>query len=157
MDISTIIMAVIIIGICILPFAIIYLNGQKKKAGLLNILKNLAQKNNSVVSKYDLIKSSGIGFDENKKHAFYFTITKDGTFEYEQNLAGIKKIKVEKHGRSVKSSGGSYSVIDKLDLVFENETGKVSSFPFFDSTQSMQLTNELETANKWEKIFKEFI
>jgi hypothetical protein len=48
-------------------------------------------------------------------------------------------------------------VIDKLDLVFENETGKVSAFPFFDSAQSMQLTNELEIANKWEKVLKEFI
>ncbi|MGE5355604.1 MAG: hypothetical protein ACM3PT_05135 [Deltaproteobacteria bacterium] len=157
MDLSTIIMAIIILGICILPFAIIYFNSQKKKAGLVKILQALASKNNAVISRYDLWKSNGIGFDENKKHAFFFISGKDGIKEFNQKLSEIKKCRIDKHGRSIKSSGGSYSVIDKLDLVFENENSIVSSFPFFDSAQSMQLTNELEIATKWEKIFKEAI
>ncbi|MBK7094808.1 MAG: hypothetical protein IPH57_07135 [Saprospiraceae bacterium] len=155
MDLRTIIIAIVLIGVCILPFALIYINGQKKKNALLDILKNIAFKNNATITKHDLWKDSGIGMDEGKKHLFFFSKHNEDITELEQKLEGIKKCRIEKNGRTVKSSGSSYSVLDKLDLVFENETGKVSSFPFFNSAVNMQLTNELEIAQNWEKFINE--
>jgi hypothetical protein len=155
MDLRTIIIAIVLIGVCILPFAIIYFNGQKKKSALLDILKNIASKNNATITKHDLWKDSGIGIDEGKEHLFFFSKNSENITELEQKLEGIKKCRIEKNGRNVKSSGNSYSVLDKLDLVFENEAGKISSFSFFNSAVNMQLTNELEIAQKWEKFINE--
>ena len=155
MDIGTIVIAVVITGICVLPFALIYYSGKRKKNTLLSILRNLASKNNANITKYDIWKSSGIGIDEGNNHLFFFRQNKENISELELDLARVKKCRVEKNGRNVKSGANGFSVLDRVDLVFENGTGKISAFPIYISNSDMQLVDELEIVQKWEKLVNE--
>jgi len=64
MELGTTIVGIVIILICIIPFALMSINNKKKEKKLLRGLSAFAERNSFKISRYELWNNSTIGIDD---------------------------------------------------------------------------------------------
>ncbi len=159
MESGTIIMGVIIIIICIIPFMLLNQNSKKTKSQLLQLLNDLAKKHNCQISQYESGRGFAIGIDETNHFAFFYKKVKE--YEYEQfvDLSKIQTCTIEKITRTAKNNGRENVYVDRLDLKFIPiaKDGAVTKFELYRSDVNLQLFDELLTINKWVKLLNDHL
>ena len=71
MDFGLIVITIIILALCIVPFVIMGRNSKKKEKQILQSLFDLAGKHNYTVSQFDLWNHAAIGSDEGMNMIFF--------------------------------------------------------------------------------------
>ena len=167
MDSGTILTGGIIIFFCMILFVLINRNKRKKEKRFLQPLNGLAEKHRCKISQYEIWNNSIIGIDHLTNQVFFIKrITDEETFQHIK-LAEIQKCRVSEVGRTVALasrtvgiSGMGVKVIDRVELVFvnhdKNKPDLIAEF-YNKETGNLNLTGELQLAEKWCKIVNDKI
>lgn len=153
MDSGTLIVGVIILAACILPFVLMVRSRKKKEKQLLLKLTGIANNHNFKISMHELFEEFAIGLDEKANQLFFLRKTKENETVQHINLEEVKDCKVVKTGHS----DNNYNTIDKLELQFSFlEKKKQDEFlVFYNSEENTQLSGEILTIEKWVKILND--
>jgi len=160
MDLGTTIIAVVIMLICILPFALMSIKGRKKQEMLLQGLFGIAEKNNCKISRHELWNSSTIGIDDTALMIFFTRRSGDNETSQQINLAEIQKCRVINSGRTVSTKDDNFKVVEKLELAFsfqDKNKNEVVLECYNADHDSLNLSGELQLVEKWCKIFNDKI
>lgn len=157
MENSSIILSAIILALCIAPFILMGRGRKRKEKEMAQALKNLADKEECLISKKQICGDFIIGFDENKKHFFYIKKTDNEEFTKHINLRKIQKCKAVITSRKISTTNGSQRIIEKLELSFtpKNVSEPEIFLEFYDEKTNMQLSGELQVIEEWEKLLSE--
>lgn len=155
MESGTTIIGLILLFIMVLPF--ILLSKKKSKGGkhFLSILFDLAKKNNSKISEHELWNNVAVGIDRDTHQLYFIRKTATNNIVYNIDLSEIQKCRLVNSNRKVNYKGGSYNVIDRLELAFTycDKIKPEIILEFYNSEyDSVALNGELQLASKWLKI-----
>lgn len=144
MDSSTIIIAIVFIAICILPFVLIGKNRSKNKKQMLRSIAELAKSNESNI-EYNIFNDTIIGFDSASNSILF--LKKRNDISHCIKLSEVKQCVVH-------TTNQRNSLVDKVGLLFsfiQKEKSEIF-IELYNSAYTMQLSGELQLAEKWEGI-----
>ncbi len=151
MDLTTTIIGVAILALCILPLAMAHNKKKKKEQQLLQALTDLATSYSCKITQHDLWQNTAIGIDESANCVFFVKNGNAAESLQKAHLAGVR-------GTHVNGDADPASA-EKLELVLihaaTNEPDTV--LEFYDPEISMQLHDELLLVNKWQDIIQQAI
>lgn len=158
MDSGTIIIAILFILVCSIPFVIMGRNNKKREKQFLRTLSEMADKNNCKLSNHDFLAHAAIGTDFDAKMIFF--IKKVNNIETHQvvTLAEIQSCKLINATRTGSNEDGLFKIIDKLELMLEhcNKNKAKTILEFYNAGYSSPtLTGELQLAEKWCKMIND--
>lgn len=156
MDSQTIVISLLIIIICIMPFALMSINNRKKEKRMLQNLIDIAAKKNRKISLHELWNNCIIGMDTTNATVFYTRNIKDNEVSNQIDLAEVEKCRVINSSRMLSNQHGNSTIIDKLELgfIFQDKNKNEVVLEFYDATyDSLILNTELQFVEKWCKIF----
>ncbi len=145
MDREIIIVTIVLMTICILPFYLMSRKNIRKKKHALEKLQGFAAKNACNITHKDLWSGSAIAIDPSNKLLLYSTNGADSDAYRIFGLVGLRDcavIKSENAGGAIKKLGLLLSFSNSPDLDIE----------FYNENRQMALNHELELANKWKDI-----
>jgi hypothetical protein len=151
MDSATIIIAVISIVICSLPFVIGRNNRKKREGALLSEIRTLSSNKAMHLSKYELLSNYIIGFDE-KANVLYFLRKKEtGNYFLEVELAKYTKVEVQQNNHQEGENNHSRTVIDDLVLKFhpKSSSDKIVHLELYKRLETQNLSGEFQLAQEW--------
>ncbi|MBV6474386.1 MAG: hypothetical protein JPMHGGIA_02692 [Saprospiraceae bacterium] len=160
MDLGTTIVGIVIILICIIPFALMSINSRKKEKKLIQGLSDIANRNNCKISRHELWNNSIIGIDDTVLMIFFTRKSKDNETSQQINLTEIQKCRVINSSRTVSNKEGNFKVVEKLELAFSFQDKSKSEvvLEFYNADyDSLTLMGELQLVEKWCKIFNDKI
>lgn len=154
MDWGTALVGGILILVCILPFVLMNIAGKKKKRQFLQLLFDLAAKNNCKISQHDHWSETAIGLDETAGVLFFIKKVKEDVISRQVDLAGVQKCRVINAHNPASGKGGSALVIEKIELAFAYlDKGRAeTTLEFYNDETDSFLSGELQQAEKWSKI-----
>lgn len=150
MNISSVVIGIGILILIIIPF---FLASQKEKRKLLLLKKQFklyANKYGIDLTISDSWKNREIGMDEDL-HKLLFKRKQDQTsHEVLINLNEVKSVSI--HCTHMKNHSDT-GLIDTIDLIFDFKTKREKEeLSFYVSEEQVQLTLELELAEKWKRM-----
>lgn len=152
MDLGTAIIALIVVIISILPFALVNISNKKKKKETIKTILAFAKKYNYTISEYDIWGKSAIGIDESAHMLFSYGKINRTENGLQFNLRDIEKCKVLINGRPMTDKANKLMVIDLIELAFsynaKNKEDTVLEF-YNKAYDNLHISNELELAEKW--------
>lgn len=151
MDLESGLIGAIITAICIFPFVIMYYNRVKKEKKTLEILQKTAQEQNCNIHKHEFCGDFVLGLDDKQKIVFFLKKKKEKTISQFVNLNEIQLCKIVKQSRGSNNGAGNTGVIERIDLSFVPATKANGDlrFELYDEDVNMQLSGELQFAEKW--------
>ena len=160
MDSGTIIIAILFILVCSIPFIIMGRNSKKREKQFLRTLVEIARKNNSKLSDHDFLTHAAIGIDDGANMIFF--VKKVNNIETHQlvTLHEIQKCNLITAARNANNEDGFFKIIEKLELAFEHRDKRKADtiLEFYNADYSSPtLTGELQLAEKWRKIINDKI
>ncbi len=152
---------------CIILFVINNRNKRKKEKQFLQPLNRLAEKDNCKISQYDIWNNSVIGIDNLTNQVFFIKNAFEDEASQTIQLNEILKCRVNEVGRTmtlasrtVGIKGNVIKAFDKVELVFinrdKNKPELIAEF-YNKETGNLNLTGELQMAEKWCKIINDKI
>ncbi|WP_372754346.1 hypothetical protein [Labilibaculum sp.] len=147
MELGKAITGLIMLACFIVPIIILGFIKKRNKKQIVNSLSDFAKQNHCIIDEYEFCSNFVIGID--KIHNFIFFLQKyDQENKIKQiNLSEIKSSKklITKHG---------HNIISRLDLLFYplSKNADAIDLEFYNSEQSFELNDELQTLEKWSKI-----
>ena len=156
MDLGTIIIGLVCISICALPFVLTNNNKKQKVKELLNALKDFAKQHNSEITQHEIGENYAIGLDENKNTISFLQKTKEIVNLQFIDLYAIKNCEINNISKSLTKTE---KTLDKLNLKLNmNDKNKPSiTLEFFNSEISFQPVNEFESIEKWNTIINNIL
>ena len=154
MEIEIIIIGLICVALFILPFYLSRRNRLKRENKYLSQIQQKALAIGSKISTHDFLQDGIIALDEQQAKLFFYRELNTGTQSQTIDLSKIQRCRLLNLGRNVAREGGSYRVTDKVKLVFtllKKEQPEII-VELFDSEHTVQLTDELKLAIKWEQL-----
>lgn len=151
MDLGTALIALIIIGICVLPFVLSSRSKKKNEKKLLLSLHSLAEKQQCIISQYEVGGNYAIGIDETKNFVFFQSkINKEIKPKF-IDISTIRKCNLVNISRS---SDTGNTLIDQLYLEFipTDKNKKDVVFEFYNSDVNVQVIDELQSIKKWSTL-----
>lgn len=157
MDLKTAILWLMVIFIGLIPFVIAYYKMKKKGSKMLNHLKESAAQYGCSISQHEFCGNFIVGIDDKKHFVFFFKQKNEETFSKFVDLSDIQSCQVIKKSRNVKNDRGSFTVIERIDLAFSplNKSKSDTRFELYEEEDNMQLSDELELAERWTKRINE--
>ena len=156
MDIGTIIIGVICIALCALPFVLTNRNKKSKEKELLNSLKSFAKQHNSEITDHEVNECYAIGLDETKHAISFLQKTKEDVNLQFIDLTTIKNCEINNISKSL---GKNETTLDKLNLKL-NAIGKNKPsiiLEFYNSDISFQPVNEFDSIEKWNIVINNLL
>lgn len=158
MNFGTTVIGLISIGICIIPFLIVYIKRQKKEKQLIQKLKDLALQSNKVLKFTEIWNNNVIGLDESETYVFAIRNTKAGTNQYAINLNEVVKCQMLKNNRTLKHY--NEDIVDRIALAFVNKNKSVDdiTIEFYNTDyDNFFLSGELQKMEKWNVLLNKII
>lgn len=152
MELGTIIITLIVIIACIIPFVLISSSIRKKNQAVLQKLVALAKTQQTGIEQFDAWYNTAIGIDKSLDYLFF--LKKTGELELDQTvrLSEVKDCHIINTSRTLKSKDGDLKITEKLELAiaFKQPQKEDTVMVFYDgSKDSLTMTGELQIINKW--------
>jgi hypothetical protein len=160
METNTIITLALFIVFCIILYAVNNNRKKAKKAKYRNKIFALAEQNSCQISEYEIWNNSVIGIDIVRNCVFVVRNSKDNETSQKIDLAEFQKCSVNESSRIVSTKESSRKVVDRIELVFSNATGKKPDtiIEFYNTAHdNLFLAGEHQLAEKWCKIVNDII
>ncbi|UCS91752.1 hypothetical protein KZP23_13480 [Echinicola marina] len=157
MDLSSTVMGLVGLVLCILPFVLLQRSRKKKENELKEGLEAIATQARSEVGAKDLGFEFAVGLSPNKDHLFYYKKTNEKVQEESIPIATVENCTMHTVNRFMNTKKGKESIIDKLELVFILKNGVKSQLEFFNGEEKSQLNGELSLVKKWESMVHQLI
>ena len=149
MEPGVIIIGVISLVACILPFVLMNSNRKKIEQQHLQSLAGVAALYQCNVTEYEFCAGAVIGLDAQNGYVFFYRRIHDKELAQGVRLSGIQTCKMVKSGRNL----AEYPTIDTIELRFISavKTDPDVVLELFNIRDSLQLAGELSWAERWEK------
>lgn len=144
MDLGALVVSVVLILICSIPFVWISRNKRMKAQKLTQKLSDLAQQHDSDIAQYDLWNNTAIGIDSTGSKVFFTRQIHQEEHSQVVNLALVQKCSILNTSKTSK--------IDKLDLVLKpkNHGAEDVTLEFYNVAQDNPILNgQLQLIEKW--------
>jgi len=153
MDLSTVILGLIMIFICIVPFVIMYYKKKGRENKMMQSLNKTAEQLECKISKHDFCGDFLLGIDDKRNFIFFCKQKKEEAIPQFVDLTNIQICHVVKQTGNVKNDIGNLGLIERVELSFISaNNGKTETrFELYDEETNMQLSGELQFADKWAK------
>ena len=156
MEFGTTLIGIICLAICAMPFVLTSRNRKKIIKTQLLALNNLAKQHNGEITQHDIYSYYAIGVDMNKNLLLFISNTDEDTKQQSINLKDIKSCDIVNISRS-KVKGRKE--IDELYLKLTpiDKTKEALCLEFFNTDVNYQLSQELQSINKWNTIINNIL
>ncbi|MGD9995143.1 MAG: hypothetical protein AB7S69_17725 [Salinivirgaceae bacterium] len=151
MDLSVSLIGAVLVALTILPF-ILVARSRKKKARLwFQKLALGASAQNKEISLHEISGRIIMGMDQKAKALFYLKPEQSDAAIQSIDLHAIAACKVFKVSRTVGENGSQQSYLGQVGLRFipRKKAEAESRWLLYDSEEDMQLSGELQFAEKW--------
>lgn len=151
MDSAKIIIAVISIVICSLPFIIGRNNRKKREGALLSEIKTHSSNKAISISKYELFSNFIVGLDE-KANVLCFLRKKEASEHFlEVDLSKYAKVELEQRNHQERENSNTQTVIDELVLKFhpKSSSDKIALIELYNRKENQILSGEFQFAQEW--------
>jgi hypothetical protein len=154
MDVETIVIAVISLLICGLPFWFMIRNRKKNESKMISDLAALSGKKQLKLTKYELTANLIIGLDDLENTLYFLNKTKNGAKSKVIDLTNYDDCEVIRADRS--ENEHSAKQIQSLVLRFlpKHNQSELINLPIYDADESGALSGELQLANEWCQCLK---
>lgn len=152
MDLGTAIVGLIVVLICVIPFVIFSIKRKRKEKRIIQSLNNIASEDGSTISQYEIWNDNIIGIDDNSTCIYAVCKLKEHVQVTAIHLSGIQRCRISKVSRNVFTNGVNATVIEKLELVFENKDNNKpnQTIEFYNvENNKSTLMGELQLIEKW--------
>ncbi|MCB0380143.1 MAG: hypothetical protein KDD24_02725 [Flavobacteriales bacterium] len=159
MDLQSIIIGVITIALCFLPYVYFTKKNKKRDQQFFQLLLDKANQLNCNLTTHEVTGNIIIGLDDEKKELFFLKRTRNYERLQHLNLNEMKKVKLNNVSRMVGPKESKQKVIDKLQLIFTpiDTTKRDIIFEFYNSDETLVMNGELQLIEKWSKILTDKI
>ncbi len=150
MDSKTIIIGLIIILACVIPFIIAQTLKRKKTKQAIQQLNQLALQHGCRITEYEMCGNYLIGVDETELFLFFI---KHYEGQYYNQFVDLKKVQTCKI-KDTSRIANNTTLIEKLELVLipKDKTEQEIRLEFYDNDIAMQLYGELQSIEKWNTV-----
>jgi hypothetical protein len=156
MSTGMIILMVIFVAACILPFYMAIRSKKQVEMKMLKALGRLSRSKNSAITQYDICAHAGIAIDENTGYVFFCRLTENTVVEDSINLNEVTQCVEVNKGRVVGEGKNKYHVTTREGVVFHTKSKDqpLVNWDFFneDTASDFNLAGELQLVSKWVKI-----
>jgi|SRR5690606_9613489 len=155
-NVSNIIIGIISIFICCVPFIISRYNRKKKEKKIFIPLQTLAQQINCTIHEHEFCGDFVIGMDKTKHFVFFVKNIKENISTKVVNLNSIQTCKVVKN---TKKNNGNYLIVSDVLLCFvpKNKHDAEILFELYDYNTNLQLSGELQFVEKWKDLIRKHL
>lgn len=150
MELESILIGIAFMLICISPFVVIYMNTKKNSKQTLQMLTNYANENNSKITLKEFCGDFAIGLDEPLNKLFF---VKKNIVDNHSVCIDLNSIEACVPHMARKSARNASSAITSVDLEFipQGKNQKETDLHLYDDRVNIQLTGEVQFAEKWSK------
>lgn len=152
---SEIIIFLAIVILCAIPIIIVNSKKKKKEKLFIQVLLDLAEKNNCKLTERDLWNNTQIGIDKDAGKLFFVKKTDAEEVTKVVDLSEIQKCRVINTSRTVNIKDSVQTVLERLELAFVNQDKNKPEIilGFYNSAiDSLSLRNEFQLTEKWSGI-----
>lgn len=155
MDTKTIIIGLIIILACVIPFIIAQTLKRKKTKQAIQQLNQLAFQHGCRITEYEMCGNYLIGVDENELFLFFIKYYDGQYYNQFVDLKNVQLCKIKDTSRIANNT----TIIEKLELVLipKDKTEQEIRLEFYDNDIAMQLYGELQSIEKWYTLVNKLI
>jgi hypothetical protein len=153
-DFLAYILYTVVIVLCVLPFALDYRSRKKNENHLYKSLVEFAVNHSCMIHKYEVCRNFIIGIDDDNNSIFFFKkLEFDSSYRYIQ-LATIAQCQTIKKMASYVEKERLQNAIEKVELSFKPKDKSKNEIliELFDQKTNIQLSGELEFAEKWVQL-----
>jgi hypothetical protein len=156
MELGIVAIGIASVALCAMPFVLTNRSRKSKEKQLLTSLKDVANQHQCEITEYEVFGHYAIGVDPSKNYVF-FTSKKEGLMN--QQFADLDSIKCCEIANIGKSYARKEKIIEQLNLNFYSfETSRPDTvFEFYNSEVNYQLSGELQSLEKWNKLIKNML
>ncbi len=151
MNLEIILVGMVILAICIIPFVLMGINKRKKLKVLTDALNGFATKHQCNLSEHEAGGDFIFGLDAQKKVLFFYKNAHHQTSVEKMELVQVKHCRAVTLGSEVKSSEGTKRLTDKIELVFtmSSKDKPEIRWTLFDTLNEIILIEEQQLAERW--------
>lgn len=153
MEIGSIAIGAILLGLCVSPFVVLFNHNKLRKNRLLGILKENAASRACQIDEHEHCGDFVIGIDKSHDQVFFCKEIKDRFESQCVDMSQIQDCRPDKKSRSVKESHQRRQIIERLELVFVPKDKRESEtrFTLYDEDSNSQLSGELQLMERWHR------
>ena len=145
MDQSSLIIGIVLLIVCVLPFILFSLNNTKKRKNRIQNLIQKAKENNATIQEKDDWNQSIIGIDKTNKLLFFSKKSEEFDKFISINISELQKCQIERTENNLKT-------LEKLELELTFASKPTVVLEFFNKNETRLLVNEIELIQKWQKL-----
>jgi hypothetical protein len=160
MELGTTIVGILVLLICIIPFAMVgyrsKLNNKKKLEELIAFAKE--KKGNITI--HEQWRNSAIGLDKQNEMIFYFHQENETKIFHQILLQEIESCNINNVNSNISNKGNNYKIIEKIELVFSYQDKKLEKIAlniFNSKSEGLTVSGELQIAEKWHQLINEIL
>jgi hypothetical protein len=156
MELSSTIIGIVCIILFFVPIYFLSRSGASKRKQRLSALLALSEKNGLRLSAKEVWNDYTIGIDDTSKQVVYVKNAEEDHQEILIQLKDIARCSINNISREVKTSAGTQRIIEQIELQFFHKKAELPpvSVEFYDGKKQMQLSGELQLAEKWAALVK---
>lgn len=139
----------------IVPIALLKYKRSKRTKLFLDPLAALAEKSHSKIMEHDIWNNAVIGIDKNTHTLFVIKGTDETRIQKEIDLREVQSCKLNNTSRTVNTSDGPQTIIEKLELIFayRDRSKSEASIEFYNSKfDNLTINEEFKLTGKWLEI-----
>ena len=157
MEFSSTIIGIVCIILFIVPIYLLSRSGASKRKQRLSALMAFSEKNGLRLSAKEVWNECAIGIDAASKQLVYVKNAEEDHREVVVDLKDIARCSINNTSREVKTSAGTQRIIERIELQFFYKKSEMTpvSVEFYDGKKQMQLSGELQLAEKWAALVKQ--
>ncbi|TLP80236.1 hypothetical protein [Maribacter sp. ACAM166] len=144
------------VALCAMPFVLTNRNTKNKEKLVLMSLKDVAKQHDCEITEYEIFGHYAIGIDNVTKSVCFILNTRKVIKQQFVNLSTVNNCEITNVSRSLAQKG---KIIDRLNLnlspIDKNKPDTV--LEFYDADVNYQLSGELQSIEKWNKLIKNML
>jgi len=155
MELSSTVIGIACILLFFVPIYLLSRSGAGKRKQRLSALLAFSEKNGLRLSVKEAWNDCAIGIDDASRKLVYVKNAEEDHREVLIDLKDIARCSINNASREVKTSAGAQRIIEQIELQFFNKKSETpASVEFYDGKKQMQLSGELQLAEKWAALVK---
>ncbi len=148
MDLTTLIIGVVTLALCAMPFVLASLSSKRRTKRLVGKVDQMAAEKSCTIGQYEILGEAIIGMDTERKYLF-FAKTGESGIRSSIALAEISRCVIDNQ-----QSNGSFST-STIGLKFTTLAGNHEYFEFFNSATDGSYDGLEQLLLKWKNIIEQ--
>ncbi len=154
MDIITILVSTISLGLLIVPVYLHNIKKQRKQKEIMDEFSALMKARGLIISEFDLLRQSIIGIDESRQYLVFHKFNGQNVTTTVLSLNDFESCRKIEQIRNIPGKNGSNHVLETIGLELGAKSGKSGNkiIKLYELNSGLQILNEIPVMSKWHAI-----